>query len=183
MDPSSFEIFRIVNSSDLIFPFENPSNTTSFEIVNSSLNIINNVTNVEISVQYTFTYNNFSTVEFKNISFSKIFLYKYFNSPFSFLDSSLIRSPRITPDGTPGNCTILIQHNTDVKCVHDIIYCLNINNTEVECNVSSNLDDLIVKYPENSTSANLSIVYDIIYAKYPFNINIIQCTAEGKRYS
>jgi len=100
-----------------------------------------------------------------------------------FSDTSLIKQPNITTVGSADNCTILIQHNTSVTCVRNITYCLNTNNMEPECNVSSNLDDLMLEYPLNATFTNLSIVYDIIYAKYLFDINITQCANEGKRYS
>jgi hypothetical protein len=85
--------------------------------------------------------------------------------------------------GTPDNCTILIQHNTSVNCVRNITYYLNINEMESEWNISNNLNNLTLAYPSNSTFVNLSIIYDIIYAKYRFDINITQCTAAGKRYS
>ncbi len=101
----------------------------------------------------------------------------------SFSDVSLISQPTITIVGTSDNRTISIRHNTTVPCVRNIAYCLNTSDTELECNYSINLNDLILKYPTNSTFATLSIVYDIIYVKYSFDINITQNTDEGKRYS
>lgn len=56
------------------------------------------------------------------------------------------------------------------------------NVTESECNVSGNLNDLTLTYPWNTTFTNLSIVYDIIYAKYSFYIGNIQCAGEDENY-
>ena len=84
-----------------------------------------------------------------------------------------------------GNFTILIQHNTNVKCVRNIIYCLNINAVSHRCEVSNDLNDfrLTLEDSWNPTFVNLSIVYDIIYAKYRFTFIIEQFTGEIKKYS
>ena len=85
IEPNNSNIYRTVNSSDLTFTQTGPLNRTSFEIVNSHLNITNNSTNTEINIQYTFTYNNFSTVKLGNIPLGKIFIYKYFKSLITFV--------------------------------------------------------------------------------------------------
>ncbi len=71
ISPSNFELIRMANSSDLIFNSINPSNNNTFEILDSYLNIPNNNMNTTVYIQYTFTFNNFSTVISENILPSK----------------------------------------------------------------------------------------------------------------
>jgi hypothetical protein len=81
---------------------------------------------------------------------------------------------------TSNNCTVSIQHNINVGCVRAIKYCLNENDTDVYCNTANDSDIFMFEYLSNFTS-NISIVYDMIYAKYQFNFNILQCTEYGKK--
>jgi hypothetical protein len=92
--------------------------------------------------------------------------------------------PSVTTFGSSNSCTILILHkyNTNVECVRSIIYCLNTDDTQPECSNSTNLDNLELEYTWNSTSVDLFIEYDIIYGNYSFNINIKQCSDDGKKY-
>jgi hypothetical protein len=82
---------------------------------------------------------------------------------------------------TSNNCTISIKHDPKIECVRTITYCLNQNDTDVQCNTTDDIDDFKLEYLSNFTS-NLSIIYDIIYTRYQFTINILQCTDEGRKY-
>ena len=90
----------------------------------------------------------------------------------------------ITPSGTPDSCTIEIVHKTNVKCVRNITHCLTTNGNTDEFGTFNNLNSftLALQNASNSTFANLSIVYDIIYAKYRFDISITRCSDTGKRF-
>lgn len=101
-----------------------------------------------------------------------------------FFSEKLIYKPDVKTFGTSNNCIILIQHNynTNVECVRNIIYCVTTHDTQSECNNFINLDNLELEYTWNSTSIDLFIEYDVIYGNYSFNINITQCSNEGKKY-
>lgn len=68
----------MVNGSNLMFTSTESSNSSLFEIRDSHLNVNGNNTDTNVTIEYTFTYNNFSTVKSENIFLSKIFVYKYF---------------------------------------------------------------------------------------------------------
>ncbi|CAF0970689.1 unnamed protein product [Rotaria sordida] len=164
IEPFNSNVYRTINSLELFFVSNGPLNSTSVQINNSNITVTNNYMNIPIMIEYFFHYNNYST--FKNYNVS--------------LNVSLIKEPMVTTLGTPDNCTILIQHNTNVQCVRNILYCLNTTDAKDRCYTFYDLNNAMFTLEDlsNSSFVNLSIVYDIIYTKYRFNIDIQPCTYE-----
>ncbi|UJR33657.1 hypothetical protein I4U23_021090 [Adineta vaga] len=160
IDPSDIEMYRTVNSSDLIFGSTSQPNTISFEIINSSVSIAEKPVNIDIDIQYQLVNN------FYNMTISK-----------NLLVDKIIDKPNITVVGTSDNCTIEIhnQNNTDITCFRHIKYCFLINGTLLQCFISNSSDSLKINYTWNWTSVDLSIEYDIIFARYIFDFNILKC--------
>ncbi|CAF1078924.1 unnamed protein product [Rotaria sordida] len=165
IEPFNSNVYRTINSLELFFVSNGPLNSTSVQINNSNITVTNNYMNIPIMIEYFFHYNNYST--FKNYNVS--------------LNVSLIKEPMVTTLGTPDNCTILIQHNTNVQCVRNILYCLNTTDAKDRCYTFYDLNNAMFTLEDlsNSSFVNLSIVYDIIYTKYRFNIDIQPCTYEA----
>lgn len=72
---------------------------------------------------------------------------------------------------------IIIQHSNNLNCVRNIIYRLNSNQIDAR----NNSNTIAIEYPNNTNSVDLSMVYDIIYAKYYFDFPIERCSGESKK--
>ncbi|CAF0749461.1 unnamed protein product [Adineta ricciae] len=161
--PLDYGVGRIINSAHLIVNQTNLLNATDFEIINSSLNEINNSMRIDVDVQYTLAQNNSVQIKSPPVDIGR-----------------LIETPNVVTFGSSNNCTILLQHNRtkNIECVRNISYCFKINDTSTDCYFSDNVDQFELEYRSNLTSINLEIQYDIIYGKQRFNLNIVKCLDE-----
>ncbi|CAF1527795.1 unnamed protein product [Rotaria magnacalcarata] len=156
---------RIVYSSALTLESHSQLNNNSVQITNSSITMTNNSISTDIMIQYYFNYNNYSTI----IDYS---------APLNF---SLVGKPTVRKLGTVDNCTIVVEHNSNVECVRNIILCLNVTTDKEPCQTYNDINNTmhILGDLSNFTFVHLSVVYDIIYTKYLFDVPFERCSIDA----
>ncbi|CAM4892229.1 unnamed protein product [Rotaria socialis] len=155
---------RMVYSSELTLESHSQLNNNSVQINNSSITMTNNSINTDIMIQYYFNYNNYSTI-------------RNYSAPLNF---SLVGKPTVRKLGTVDNCTIVVEHNSNVECVRNIVLCLNATTDKEPCQTYNDTNNTmhILGDLSNFTFVHLSVVYDIIYTKYRFDIPFERCSID-----